>query len=409
MDQFREAYISRELLNIFGEYSLLTVNKVLAGPIEVDFHFKKPDGTHVFIEVSARKIKRTKLGSIMALYSAIASLEPPLLKFELIMIGPDVVESVKKELEGLPIKIHTYAEMGINSQKLRETQGDKWQQQDTELEMIRLSPDEAKLVANWEAEKKSTIRAFDVEKALNCSPNRARVLLHNLERKKWVERITRGLYQFIPLSYGFPEKIPPSNAITIGAALIEPYYFSYYTSNSHHGFITQLPFTFFIATTKKKRKIDWMSSTFQFVTLAQRKFFGYRRETISGIEVNIAEPEKSLVDSLDKPKYIGGIEQLVRTIWRGIREVNHDKLVDYAIKMKSHALVQRLGFIIDFLVKEGLSDPLTNNLRKKLQAQVGKSAIYLDSHQPKTGKFEKDWRIIKNIPKPQILSEIEIR
>lgn len=381
----------------------MAVNETLPGRIEVDFHFKNRDGADVFVEVSARKIGHTKLSQILNMYAAISNIEPPLRKFELIVIGPEITDSVRKELGKLPVKLITYEQIGIPRQKLHEMQ-EKWRRRQQQL-----SPKEAMLVAKWESEKKTTIRASNVQEVLDCSKSYAYFLLHNLERKRWLERVTRGLYQFIPLSYGYPERIPPANSFVIGASLVKPYYFSYYTSNSYYGFTTQMPFTLFIATTKKKPDVEWSSSTFKFVTLSKRKFFGYRREKVFDTEVNMAEPEKSLVDSFDKPRYAGGIEQLARITWRGLRRVNREKLVKYAVKMGSHALVQRLGFIIDFLGKEELVEPLSLDLKNMLREHVGKPVIYLDPRRPKTGGFSKEWRIINNISRSQLLSEIEVR
>jgi len=406
MERVLEAYVSREIPNIFREYSIVAVNETLPGRIRADFHLRDRHGTDVFVEVSARKIGRTKLSQILNMYAAISNIEPPLRKFELIVIGPDVTPSVKKELEKLPVKLLTYEQIGITAKKLREVQEQerRWRQ-----EIQQLSPKEARLVAKWESEKKATVRASDVQEALDCTIDYAYFLLYNLERKHWLERVTRGLYQFIPLSYGYPERTPPSNSFIIGAALIKPYYFSYYTSNSHYGFTTQMPFTLFIATTKKKPNIEWAGSAFKFVTLSKQKFFGYRREKVFDTEVNMAEPEKSLVDSFDKPRYVGGMEQLARITWRGLPRVKKEKLVKYAVRMNSHALIQRLGFIIDFLAKEELVKPLLRNLKDRMLRHVGKTAIYLDSRKLKTGEFSKEWRIINNVPRVQLLSEIEIR
>ena len=406
MERALEAFVSREIPNIFREYSIVAVNEILPGRIRVDFHLRDQDGTDVFVEVSARKIGRTKLGQILNMYAAISNMEPPLRKFELIVVGPDVTPSVKKEMEKLQVKLLTYEEIGVTGQKLREVQE---QERRRRLEVQQLSPDEARLVARWESEKKAMVRASDVQEALDCTVDYAYFLLHNLERKHWLERVVRGLYQFIPLSYGYPERIPPSNSFVIGAVLIEPYYFSYYTSNSHYGFTTQMPFTLFIATTKKKPGIEWAGGAFKFVTLSKRKFFGYRREKVFDTEVNIADPEKSLVDSFDKPRYAGGMEQLVRITWRGLSRVKKEKLVEYAVRMSSHALIQRLGFIIDFLVKEDLVKPFPRNLRDKMLGHVGKAVIYLDSRKLRTGEFSREWRIINNAPREQLLSEIEIR
>jgi predicted transcriptional regulator of viral defense system len=406
MERALEAYVSREIPKIFREYSIVAVNETLPGRIIADFHLRDRDGTDVFVEVSARKIGHTKLSQILNMYAAISNIEPPLRKFELIVIGPDVTPSVKKELEKLPVRLLTYEQIGITCQKLREVQE---QERRRRQEIQQLSPEEARLVAKWESEKKATVRASDVQEALDCTIDYAYFLLHNLERKHQLERVTRGLYQFIPLSYGYPERIPPSNSFIIGAALIKPYYFSYYTSNSHYGFTTQIPFTLFIATTKKKPDIEWASSAFKFVTLSKQKFFGYRREKVFDTEVNMAEPEKSLVDSFDKPRYAGGIEQLARITWRGLSRVKKEKLVNYAVTMNSHALIQRFGFIIDFLAEEELVKPLPRNLKDRMLRHVGKTAIYLDSRKPKTGEFSKEWRIVNNIPRVQLLSEIEIR
>ena len=403
MERAIEAYVSREVLSLFKEYSLVAVNEILPGRIRVDFHFKNKDGDDIFAEISARKIGHANLSRILNMHAAISNIEPPLRKFELIIIGPEVTDSLRRELRKLPVKLVTYEQVGITRQKLAEMQERRQRRQQ------QLSPKEALLVARWESEKKTTIRASDVQKVLDCSKSYAYLLLHNLQRNQWLERVSKGLYQFIPLSYGYPERIPPANSFAIGAALVKPYYFSYYTSNSHYGFTTQMPFTLFIATTGKKPNVEWASGIFKFVTISKRKFFGYRLEKVFDTEVNLAEPEKSLVDSFDKPRYAGGIEQLARITWSGLRRVNREKLIEYAVKMGSHVLAQRLGFVIDFLAKEEYVEPLSRELKNTLRRQVGKTAIYLDPRRPKKGKFSNEWRVVNNVPKSQLLSEIEVR
>lgn len=406
MEDALEAYVSREIPKIYGGYSLVAVNETLPGRIIVDFHFKKGDGTDVFVEVTAKKIGRTLLDRIVNMYAAISNIEPPLKRFELIVVGPEVVASVREELERIPVRSLTFEQVGITREKVRRIQESELQGQ---RETLHLSPDEAMLVAKWESENKTIIRPSDVQEALDCTPDYAYFLLHGLEGKQWIERVSQGLYQFVPLSYGYPDRVPPANSYIIGASLTEPYYFSYYTSNSHYGFTTQVPYTIFIATTKKKPDFEWSGSIFKFITLSKHKFFGYRKENIFDTKVNMAEPEKSLVDSFDKPKYAGGAEQLARIIWRGFPRVDKEKLVKYAVRMNSHSLIQRLGFIISFLVEEDLLKPLPLKLENVLLEHLGKSVIYLDYKRPKTGKLSKKWRIINNVTRSKLLSEIEIR
>ena len=404
MERGVEAFVSRQLFKIFGDHKLVATDETLPGGIRVDFHFKKKTGTDIFVQVTTNKIGRGSLSKTLNLYSTLSNLEPPVEKFELIVVGPEFEASAIKALDGLPIHLVTFEQLGITQAELQAIRGEQKHFQDR-----RLSPEEAKLVAMWEVEKKTVIRAKDVQEPLRCSANYAYVLLHNLERKHWLERITTGLYQFVPAAYGYPEKIPPANSFAIGSALVEPYYFSYYTANSHYGFTTQIPFTLFIATTKKKPKIEWQSVAFKFVTLSKRKFFGYHFERAFDAEVCMAEPEKAIVDSFDKPHYAGGVEQLARITWRGLAKIDEGKLVDYAVRMESHALVQRLGFVVDSLSKEGLVQPLASDHRGLLLRHVGNTPIYLDSRKLKKGSFSKDWNVIDNVPREQLLSEIEVR
>jgi predicted transcriptional regulator of viral defense system len=406
MEGALEAYVSREIPRIYREYSLVAVNEVLPGRSSIDFHFKKSNDTDVFVEVTSKKIGRTMLDQIINMYAAISNLEPTLKRFELIVVGPEVEVSVREELEKIPVKLLTFEQIGITSEKGLKLKELELQRQRVTL---HLSPDEAKLVTIWESENKTIIRPSDVREALDCTTNYAYLLLHSLEDKKWIERISQGLYQFIPLSYGYPDRIPPTNSYVIGVSLIKPYYFSYYTSNSYYGLTTQIPYTVFIATTKKKPDFEWSGSNYKFITLSKNKFFGYRNEIIFDTKVNMAEPEKSLVDSFDKPKYVGGVDQLAGITWRGLSRVNKDKLVKYAVKMNSHSLIQRMGFIISFLTEEDIVKPLSLKLENVLLNHVGGTVIYLDSKRPKTGKLSKKWRIINNIPRSQMLSEIEIR
>lgn len=406
MEDTLEAYVSREIPRIYRGHSLVAVNEVLPGRIIVDFHFKKNDDTDVFVEVTSKKIGRTMLDQIINMYAAISNIEPTLKRFELIVVGPEVEASMRKEIEKIPVKLLTFTQIGITREKGLQLREFRLQRQH---ETLHLSPDEAKLITTWESENKTVIRPSDVQEVFDCTANYAYLLLHKLEDKKWIERVSQGLYQFIPLSYGYPDKIPPTNSYVIGASLIEPYYFSYYTSNSHYGLTTQIPYTVFIATTKKKPDFEWSGSNFKFITLSKNKFFGYRKEVIFDTKVNIAEPEKSLVDSFDKPKYAGGVEQLAGITWRGLSRINKDKLVKYAVEMNSHSLIQRLGFIISFLTEEGIVKPLSNKLENVLLDLVGGTVIYLDSKRKKTGKLSKKWSIINNVPRSQLLSEIEIR
>jgi len=76
--------------------------------------------------------------------------------------------------------------------------------------------------------------------------------------------------------------------------------------------------------------------------------------------------------------------------------------------MRSQSLIQRMDYFIDILVDEDLAD-FPEEARKKLLMHVGKAAIYLDPAREKTGRFVKTWKIIDNVPREELLSEVQIR
>lgn len=218
--------------------------------------------------------------------------------------------------------------------------------------------------------------------------------------------MAKGVYTFIPASYGYEERFPVMEPLLVGSKLVEPYYFSYATANPYYGFTTQMPSTYFIATTKKKPRYVWRNVGFQFVNLSKKKFFGFKEIDVNGVEVKMAEPEKAIVDSLDKIGYAGGIEEIVRVVYRGVTRINKEKLVTYAVKMDSHALCQRLGFILSFLEFNKLIEP-PFKVKKRLLANIGKAPVYLAPSRPRRGVFSSEWKIVKNLTDRELLREVE--
>lgn len=399
------SFVIGNLPKLFPNHHLYEKEKLL-GNRTVDLHLKNQEGNDLFVEIKASKITKRQIGQIIDYYSAILNLEPQPKNPKFVMIGESVDEDIRKQLEKINnISIKTYDELGIPIQGLLDDESRRRRRE--------LTPTEAKLVAKWESkydndEKTSIISVETVCRELRCTRSYARTLLHRLDRKKWLERVSKGVYTFIPAEYGYDddERFPVMEPLIAGSRLVKSYYFSYTTANSYYSFTTQMPATHFIATTKKKPQYVWRNTAFQFVTLSKKKFFGFKEINVNGVRVKMAEPEKAIVDSIDKIRYTGGIEEVIRVVCRGFNKIQRDKLVAYATKMGSHALSQRLGFILSFLDSKQLID-LPPMIKNSLLANVGKTPIYLAPNKPKHGTFSSEWRIVKNMSDKELLSEIE--
>jgi len=127
----------------------------------------------------------------------------------------------------------------------------------------------------------------------------------------------------------------------------------------------------------------------------------------------MAEPEKAIVDSVDKVTYAGGIAEVAKVIHSARNKLVHGgedgleltRLVDYALRMRSQALIARLGYLL-----ETLEVPLPTQQQKKLLSGITKSETYLGSLRRwgKEGCYNKKWQIVINVPKEKLFAEIRI-
>jgi predicted transcriptional regulator of viral defense system len=388
-----EAYVAYRVAELFPRTQLVRQNAILPGGNIIDLHLQSTDGQDIFVEIKNARIEKSYLGRLVDYYTAVSNLNPPPKSFKIILIAEGIDPSLRRELPRLKTEF-----MSLRDFKFPRNH---------KQPKVKLSPTEARLVIALESRKAKLVRTGDVAKLLDSSVGYASVLLHRLERKKWVDRVSKGKYTFVPAAAGYVERFPTLNPLLAGSALVAPYYYSYATANAHYGLTTQMSSTVYIVTTTKKPTFRWKNNRFKFITLARRKFFGFTTVMVQTAEVNMAELEKALVDSLDKPKHAGGIEEVVRVVYRAYRRVDMKKLVDYASRTETHAVCQRLGYLLDLLANKGLTHRIPNDLRNKLLGQVGDAIEYIGPREL-GGDYSRDWRIIKTMPDQQLLGEIQI-
>lgn len=269
-----------------------------------------------------------------------------------------------------------------------------------------LSRLESKLILRLEWEKQPVVTTQQAMNILGVTYNHTCQILHRLANSHWLMPIRPGKYELIPAERG-EHAFVDTNPLFIGSTLVQDYYFSYATAAFYHGLSTQASATVYIATTKgKSRLLTVRDKEYQLVVQPKHKFFGYGEVNAYGSQVKMAEPEKTILDSLDRPSYAGGIPEVAAMLKNGKGQLTWKRLAEYAIRFKSHALIQRLGYLC-----ETLDLPLDASARQTLLAQVGKATTYLGQlEQWKIGgDYNATWQIVDNIPRHELLAEIEVR
>ena len=217
-----------------------------------------------------------------------------------------------------------------------------------------------------------------------------RQFLERLQRKGWIRRIRSGKFTTIPLSSG-DQRSPQLHEFLIAMELVSPAAVAYWSALNHHGMTEQIPRTVFVQTDHpvRRRPEEALSVAFKIISVQPRKFFGIEKGWINEQPFSVTDKEKTLIDGLDLPKYVGGVGEVAKALIQAWDELDETKLREYAAKIGNSAVAKRLGYLMEAL---GLGDPEV--LRKVVSPKAGFSA--LDPTLPKNGKYNRRWGLLIN-------------
>jgi len=252
-----------------------------------------------------------------------------------------------------------------------------------------LTSREAFVLSTLAREGKAIFSIGDARQILGA---RTRPTLSLLSKKKWVLRLRRGLYVIVPIDAGVrgSESFIVHDFV-IASHLASPYYVGFWSALNHHGLTDQIPRTVFVATTRPRKPLKILTSTFRFVQLAPKKFIGIETASFEGAEVRISSKEKTLVDCLDHPELAGGIEEVARAVYFNHRELDWAKVRSFALKGGSIAVFKRLGYILE---RCGLFETYRRVLTRIVLTE---GYPKLDTVGPAKGKVSERWKLRVNV------------
>jgi predicted transcriptional regulator of viral defense system len=180
--------------------------------------------------------------------------------------------------------------------------------------------------------------------------------------------------------------------------LVEPYFFSFGTACTHHGLTEQVFSEVYIACQKRRPPQVIRATRYVFIGVGEERFFGFTEAQILGELVQMAMPERALLDAIDRPQHAGGLGEVSRMVSRAASKLNWDVLLDFLRRWHESALVQRLGYLIDL---NGVTLP-TAETRTALEALVRpRNKIHLGPRRQwgTAGTLARAWNIVENVPR----------
>jgi len=247
---------------------------------------------------------------------------------------------------------------------------------------------------------------FSIDKAYQLLPNSntdaVKRLLSDMAKRGLLMRVKEGVYYVIPFEQD-PETFMPDwhllSQYLVGEA---EYYIGYFSALQIHSLTTQPHLKEQIVVNKQIKPSTLLVKNipFQFIYHNEEHFFGNKKTWIDSFnKVQCSDLEKTFIDCLFKPQYAGGITEIAKAIHKSKDKIDFNKLLEYAKRFKSQAVIKRLGFLLELL-------EIQNPVIDKLQKLRSNSFVALEPSYPKEGKTIFRWAIQQNIDNNSILSPI---
>jgi predicted transcriptional regulator of viral defense system len=181
----------------------------------------------------------------------------------------------------------------------------------------------------------------------------------------------------------------------------EDYYLSHGTAMEIHGMLTQPQLVVTVSTPKPRRPLTTLGVQIRFVQCQRRNLFGLTDHWVTKQEkARVSDLERTIIDGLKQPEYCGGLTEVAKGLWIRRRDVNVDRLMQYAKRIGVGAVVRRLGFLLETYEMAGTQE--LERLRKELTATY----VRLDPVLAAEGKRLRKWRLQLNVEPEELRSVV---
>jgi len=171
----------------------------------------------------------------------------------------------------------------------------------------------------------------DIERIYDCERDYARLVLHRLKERGLIKRVSENVYT------------TKDEIFVIASNVINPCYISFWSASYFLGYTEQIVNTIQVATTIRKKSINFEGYKIKFIKL--KEFFGYKKLRTDKGEIFLAEDEKLLIDAFLRPKECGNFDE-IKKIYENSK-ISKDKLIEYLKKIEKNSITKRVGYLIE--------------------------------------------------------------
>ena len=231
---------------------------------------------------------------------------------------------------------------------------------------------------------------------LDVSENALKKSLQRLKNQGSVVMVRKGFYVIVPPEYRSKGIIPTSLYVNdLMKYLNRDYYVGLLNAAALQGAAHQQPQSYSIITegialraidTDKVHIIFYIKKSWNKKDILQKKVdTGY---------INISCPELTALDLVNYYKEVGGINRVATVLEELTENIQADKLVQSAKQYEEVAVIQRLGYLMEFVLEK---DELSNALYSFLEPiRFYPTLLRPQRKKPKTMETGNRWKIVAN-------------
>lgn len=225
----------------------------------------------------------------------------------------------------------------------------------------------------------STENLMKIFKEEGYSEASAHNRIQKIYRAGWFLRIKKGLYLIIENLTS--RSISDMSLLSIAQAINKESYISLHSALNYYQMFDQYTKTTVAVNYEISKKYKFENHEFHFVKIAKKYFFGFTQIRQDGKLVNIANPEKALIDFLYLDKSFYSASLVFEKFRSHKNEIDFARLQDYALKY-GVSIQRKIGFILDQIGVD------SSRILKNVKQQKGFSKFTKESK-----IFNTKWRL----------------
>ena len=218
--------------------------------------------------------------------------------------------------------------------------------------------------------------------------------LSDLSKSGWLSRVRRGLYFLRPLEALPGRPAVPEDPWVFASVVYRPCYIGGWSAAEHWDLTEQLFRETFVVTTRNVRATqeELLGLRFRLVRIASVERISGTQEVWRGSErVNVSSPERTLVDGLNDPGWIGGLRHLLSALARFLdSDPNLENLRTELDTQARGVAFKRLGYLLEQFWPE------YQELVLFAKSRHSRGVVRLDPKLPARGRLDSRWGLWVN-------------